>query len=77
VSAEDGTFTISGVPAGKYTVVAWKEGGAGQEKTLEVTVPASGSAKADFAFGEAGTAQTQPSSLQMLPALELPLIHRH
>ena len=48
VSAEDGTFTISGVPAGKYTVIAWKEGGqAGTEKTLEVTVPANGSAKAD------------------------------
>ena len=78
VSAEDGTFTISGVPAGKYTVVAWKEGGqAGQEKTMEVTVPASGSAKADFAFGEAATAQTQPSSLQVLPAIEFPLIHRH
>ena len=77
VSAEDGTFTISGVPAGKYTVVAWKEGGAGQEKTMEVTVPASGSAKADFAFGEAATGQTQPSSLQMLPALEFPIIHRH
>lgn len=77
VSAEDGTFTISGVPAGKYTVVAWKEGGAGQEKTMEVTVPASGSAKADFAFGEAATSQTQPSSLQMLPALEFPMIRRH
>ena len=77
VSAEDGTFTISGVPAGKYTVAAWKEGGAGQEKTMEVTVPASGSAKADFAFGEAATTQAQPSSLQMMPALEFPMIRRH
>jgi len=78
VSAEDGTFTISGVPAGKYTVVAWKEGGqAGTEKTLEVTVPANGSAKADFAFGEAATTLAQPSSLQMMPAIEFPMLRRH
>jgi hypothetical protein len=77
VSAEDGTFTISGVPAGKYTVVAWKEGGAGIEKTLDVTVPANGSAKADFAFGEAATTSAQPSSLQMMPAIEFPMLRRH
>jgi plastocyanin len=77
VSAEDGTFTISGVPAGKYTVVAWKEGGAGTEKTLEVTVPANGSAKADFAFGEATANLAQPSSLQMMPAIEFPMLRRH
>jgi hypothetical protein len=77
VSAEDGTFTISGVPAGKYTVVAWKEGGAGTEKTMEVTVPANGSAKADFAFGEAATTSAQPSSLQMMPAIEFPMLRRH
>ena len=76
VSAEDGTFTISGVPAGTYTVVAWKEGGAGTEKTLQVTVPANGSAKADFAFGEAATGSAQPSSLQMMPAIEFPMIRR-
>src|SRR6185436_6257169 len=28
VSAADGTFTIPNVPVGKYTVVAWREGGA-------------------------------------------------
>jgi len=76
VSSEDGTFTISGVPAGTYTVVAWKEGGAGTEKTMQVTVPANGSVKADFAFGEGASAGT-PSSLQMLPAIEFPVIHRH
>ena len=77
VSAEDGTFTISGVPAGTYTVVAWKEGGAGTEKTMQVTVPANGSAKADFAFGEGATSSAQPSSLQMMPAIEFPMIRRH
>jgi hypothetical protein len=77
VSAEDGSFTIKGVPPGKYTVVAWHEGGqTGTEKTMEVTVPASGSAKADFAFGEAPTASGRPS-LEMMPALEVPMMGRH
>jgi hypothetical protein len=76
VSSEDGTFTISGVPAGTYTVVAWKEGGAGTEKTMQVTVPANGSVKADFAFGE-GASAGAPSSLQMLPAIEFPMLQRH
>ena len=79
VSGEDGTFTIKGVPPGTYTVAAWHEkGGAnGTEKTMQVTVPANGSAKADFAFGEAAaTASTKPG-LEMLPALEFPMLGRH
>jgi len=78
VSAEDGTFTIKGVPAGTYTVAAWHEkGGAnGTEKTIEVTVPAKGAGKADFAFGEAATA-SNGSGLQMMPALDIPMIGRH
>jgi plastocyanin len=77
VSAEDGTFTIKGVPPGTYTVAAWFEKGGpnGTEKTMQVTVPASGSGKADFAFGEAAVAST--SGLQMMPALELPMMARH
>jgi plastocyanin len=77
VSAEDGSYTIKGVPPGTYTVVAWHEGGAtGSEKTMQVTVPASGSAKADFAFGEAATATGKPS-LEMMPALEFPMLGGH
>lgn len=76
VSGEDGAFEIKGVPAGKYTVVAWREGGAnGTEKTMEVTVTANGSAKADFAFGGAATSSTSPS-LQMMPAIEFPMLSR-
>ncbi|HYX30614.1 MAG TPA: carboxypeptidase regulatory-like domain-containing protein [Pyrinomonadaceae bacterium] len=75
VTAEDGSFTIKDVPPGKYTVVAWHEGGAtGTEKTMEVTVPASGAGKADFSFG--ASAMGQPGSFQMLPAIEIPL-HNH
>jgi len=77
VSSTDGTYEIKGVPPGKYTVIAWREGGAGTEKPMEVTVTANGTAKADFAFGEgAATSSTKPS-LQMMPAIEFPSLHRH
>ena len=75
VSGGDGAFEIKGVPAGTYTVVAWREGGA-PEKTMQVTVPANGSAKADFAFGEGATSSVKPS-LQMMPAIEFPMLGKH
>jgi len=78
VSAEDGTFTIKGVPPGKYTVVAWHEGGVnGTEKTMEVTVTAKGAATADFAFGATAALSGQPSTLPMMPALEVPMGMKH
>lgn len=77
VTAEDGSFTIKGVPPGKYTVVAWHEGGAtGTEKPMEVTVTANGTAKADFSFGASAELRGQPSSLQMLEAIEFPMLHK-
>ena len=79
VSGANGTFEIKNVPVGTYTLVAWREGGAkGTEKTMQVTVPANGSAKADFAFGEGAgpaTSSVQPS-LQMMPAIEFPMLSR-
>jgi plastocyanin len=76
VSKDTGAYEITGVPPGTYTVAAWREGGAnGEEKTMQVTVPASGSAKADFSFGGAATTSTTPS-LKMMPALELPVVHK-
>ena len=78
VSAEDGSFTIKGVPPGKYTVVAWHEGGVkGTEKTMEVTVTAKGAATADFAFGATAALSGQPSTLPMMPALEVPMGMKH
>ena len=74
VSKDTGAYEITGVPPGTYTVVAWREGGAtGEEKTMQVTVPKSGSAKADFAFG-AATSSIKPS-LQMMPAIEFPMMN--
>ena len=77
VSKPDGTFEIKGLPPGTYTVAAWHEGGAtGTEKTMQVTVAAGGAAKADFSFG-AATAAGEKSSLEMMPALDLPMIRNH
>ncbi len=79
VSGEDGSFTIKGVPPGTYTVAAWHEKGGpnGTEKTMQVTVPANGSATADFAFGDTASASSRTGGLQMMPALEVPMIGRH
>ena len=78
VSADDGSFTIKGVPPGTYTVAAWREGGAaGTEKTMQVTVAANGAAKADFAFGEATATASGKPGLEMMPALEISFLGRH
>jgi hypothetical protein len=77
VSGEDGSFTIKGVPPGSYTVAAWHEGGAqGTEKTMQVKLAANGSAKVDFAFGEAASA-TARTGMEMMPALDVPMLGRH
>jgi hypothetical protein len=45
---------------------------------MEVTVTANGAAKADFSFGGgAATSSTAPSSLQMMPAIEFPMLGKH
>lgn len=49
VSGADGTFVITGLPAGTYDVTAWQERLG--TKTAKVTVPATGAATADFSFG--------------------------
>lgn len=78
VSAEDGTFKIEKVPAGSYTLAAWKEGGAnGTEKTIQIKVDANGTVTGDFSFGDAATAGTTTGGLKVLPALDLPMLGRH
>ena len=74
VSSDAGAYEIKGVPPGKYTVVAWREGQTPEEKPMEVTVTANGSAKADFAFGSGAATTSTAPSLQMMPAIEFPMI---
>jgi plastocyanin len=75
VTKEDGSFEIAGVPPGKYTVVAWHEKYG--EKTAEVTVGDKAAATADFTFASTATASTQGGSLEILPALDIPMLAHH
>jgi hypothetical protein len=49
VTGEDGTYTLRGLPPGKYTLTAWHE--TLGTKTAEVTVEAGKPANADMTFG--------------------------
>jgi plastocyanin len=75
VSKEDGTFEIKGVPAGTYTLVAWHEKFG--EKTAQVKIDAKGTVTSDFSFDSTATAANEGGSLQVMPALDLPMTIRH
>ena len=75
VTKEDGTFEIKGVPAGTYTLVAWHEKFG--EKTAQIKVDAKGAVTSDFAFDSTATAAIEGGSLEVMPALELPMMARH
>ena len=49
VTDANGHFSLAGLPAGSYTIAAVHEKLG--EKDIQVTVPATGTAKADFSFG--------------------------
>jgi len=51
VVAEDGSFSIDGIPAGDYTLVAWHPRYGLKE--AEITVEAAGAAEANFSFSNA------------------------
>ena len=76
VSAEDGKFTIMGVPQGTYTVAALHESFG--EKTMSVTVGAKEIKTQDFSFDvKAASAQPFGGALRMEPALEFPMLMKH
>ena len=77
VSKDTGAYEIKNVPPGTYTVVAWREGATPQEKPMQVTVTANGTAKADFSFGGGAATTSTTPSLQMMPAIEFPMIGKH
>ncbi len=48
VTGEDGSFTIENVPPGKYLVAAWQEKLKDRAFTMDVTVPAGGTASVEL-----------------------------
>ncbi len=76
VSGPDGKFEIKGLPPGTYTVEAWHE----KFKTApqQITVGAKESKTADFTLSAGGaTASVEGGSLEILPALDLPMLMKH
>jgi predicted small secreted protein len=69
VSAEDGSFTIKGVPPGDYTLVFWHE--VFGEQTQNIKVAANGTVTQDMTY-KAGSAAKPATFLQIEPTLVLP-----
>jgi plastocyanin len=76
VTKEDGTFTIKNVPPGTYTLEAWHEK-FGPPKTAQIKVDSKGTVTQDFKMGSGVASSPQSGSLQILPALELPVAGGH
>jgi hypothetical protein len=76
VTGPDGSFSLKGVPPGKYTLVAWHEKFG--EKTLQIDLASKGSATADFAFDATASAEVIRSDfMEILPAIEFPMLMQH
>jgi len=77
VSGQDGKFELKGVPPGTYTLMAWHEKYT-KGQTMTVTVGAKESKEANFSFtAQQFTAESRESALEIMPALELPVIGHH
>jgi plastocyanin len=75
VTKEDGTFTIKNVPPGTYTLEAWHEKFG--TKTAQVKVDSKGTVTQEFKMGSGTASSPQSGSLQVMPALELPVVGGH
>lgn len=75
VSGENGAFEIKGVPPGTYTVATWHEKYG--EKTQSVTIGAKETKTQDFAFDASAGKTAIHGSLEVLPAIEFPLVPKH
>ncbi|MCA1642050.1 MAG: carboxypeptidase regulatory-like domain-containing protein [Acidobacteria bacterium] len=75
LSGADGKFEIKNLPPGTYNVVAWHEKFG--EKTMSVTVAAKETKTQDFAYDGAAARAGARRSLEVLPAIEFPMISHH
>ena len=76
ITADDGSFSIKGLPPGKYTLVALHEKFG--EKSTEITLAAKGSATGDFSYdGTSVSDSMQSSTLEVLAAIEFPMLMKH
>ncbi|HEX8423229.1 MAG TPA: carboxypeptidase regulatory-like domain-containing protein [Pyrinomonadaceae bacterium] len=75
ISGENGAFEIKGVPPGTYTVAIWHERYG--EKTQSVTVGAKETKTQDFAVDASAGKTAINGSLEVLPAIEFPVITKH
>jgi plastocyanin len=75
VSGENGAFEIKGVPPGTYTLATWHEKYG--EKTQSITVGAKETKTQDFAFDASAVKTATHGSLEVLPAIEFPMLSKH
>jgi plastocyanin len=71
VTKEDGSFEIKNVPPGTYTLEAWHEKFG--TKTAQVKVDNKGTVTQEFKMGGTVASSPQSGSLQVMPAIELPM----
>ena len=80
VSKPDGTFEITGLPPGTYTLVAWHEK-LKPEKSVQITIgPSENKADVTFSWDASNVSASNEldgGSLQVMPALEIPLLGTH
>jgi len=75
VSGENGAYEIKGVPPGTYTLAIWHERYG--EKTQSVTVGAKESKTQDFTVDPSAGKTASLGLLEVMPAIEFPVVSKH